>query len=129
MLDRRIGGSRRSSIACKPFDGRFDVVNSCSGLLCLSHPRNKNPLAVCNPVAREFIRLPDPLVKQRITIHCEFGFDPQTNEYKVVRAYKKYTKISYWGVIATVAEMHTLGTKVWKTVGQPSNFLFQLLLV
>jgi len=52
-------GRQSLYIACNRDFDKFDIVNSCNGLLCLSDPSFGNPLVICNPVTGEFIRLPE----------------------------------------------------------------------
>ncbi|XP_057441269.1 F-box/kelch-repeat protein At3g06240-like [Lotus japonicus] len=125
VLDKRdVNGKRgrqRNHISCKPEIDRFDVVNSCNGLLCLSD-RDSDYIVVCNPVTGEFIRLPEAttrIVKTRDMwlheIYMGFGFQPKTNEYKVVRILKRF-----WGWQEkrnVVVEIHTLGASRWRNVG------------
>jgi hypothetical protein len=85
-LDKREETSRL--LVCKPKDHKLDVANSCNGLLCLCDPINKDPLLVCNPVTGEFIRLPKVSTSSKNTqkpVCSGIGFQPKTNEYKVVR--------------------------------------------
>ena len=51
-------GRQSLYIACNRDFDKFDIVNSCNGLLCLSDLSFGNPLVICNPVTGEFIRLP-----------------------------------------------------------------------
>ncbi|KAF7831455.1 F-box protein interaction domain protein [Senna tora] len=106
-------------IACKPRDDKFDVLNSCKGLLCLCGPMDRNPLVVCIPVTGEFIRLPEGSKILRKAIDC--GLDiMKTREYKVIRVFDSYARdpenAKNWLYNGRVAEMHTLGTGSWKNV-------------
>jgi hypothetical protein len=50
---------KKCFIASKnPKDHKFGIVNPCEGLLCLSEPKQNNPVVVCNPMTGEFIKLP-----------------------------------------------------------------------
>ncbi|ONI16633.1 hypothetical protein PRUPE_3G112000 [Prunus persica] len=91
----------------------YNLVNSCNGLLCLSDFFVNYPAAVCNPITGEFINLPyGPKHEKAMTlIGSGLGFSPRTNEYKVVRILKERTPDP------KVAEIHTLGTGSWKSVG------------
>jgi len=43
-------GRQSLYIACNREFDKFDIVNSCNGLLCLSDLSFGNPLVICNPV-------------------------------------------------------------------------------
>ncbi|KAF7831451.1 F-box protein interaction domain protein [Senna tora] len=120
MLEAKNGGRKRSYIACKPSDDKFDVLNSCKGLLCLCGPMDRNPLVVYNPVTGEFIRLPEGSKILRKAIDCGFGYHEKTREYKVIRVFDSYARdpenAKNWLYNGRVAEMHTLGTGSWKNV-------------
>ncbi|KAF7831425.1 F-box protein interaction domain protein [Senna tora] len=121
MLEAKNGGRKRSYIACKPRDDKFDVLNSCKGLLCLCGPMDRNPLVVCNPVTGEFIRLPEGSKIFREAIDCGFGYHEKTREFKVIRVFNSFARdpknAKNWLYNGRVAEMHTLGTGSWKNVG------------
>jgi F-box interacting protein len=104
---------------------KFDVVNSCNGLVCLCDPSNKNTLVVCNPVTGEFIRLPEAtststmLYTNRLRVlgQAGFGFHPKTNEYKVIQMWTRHVRHdTKWVFECMTLEIHTLGTPSWKNV-------------
>jgi len=118
-----INGVGSDNIDCITNHHKFSIVNSCNGLLCLSEPCSKNPLVICNPATREFIRLPEasydwlkmPRVQPKV--QAGFGFQPKTNEYKVVILWKKHVQqTNYWVFERVVLEIHTLGTPSWRNV-------------
>ncbi|KAL6989805.1 hypothetical protein U1Q18_015556 [Sarracenia purpurea var. burkii] len=105
---------------------KFNVVNSCNGLLCLSEAFKNVPLAVCNPVTGEYINLPAPTVAERRTkrfFDCGLGFSPKTNQFKVIRMSNRQTcqlisqPISDHKLYSGRAEIHELGTGSWKMIG------------
>ena len=78
----------------EPSNHIFRVVGTCNGLLCLSDDIfdfNTDRYFLWNPCVRKFLQLPHPNV--RCATHTDadfyasigFGFDPTTNDYKVVR--------------------------------------------
>ncbi|CAN6569213.1 unnamed protein product [Malus baccata var. baccata] len=117
------GRKRKPCIRIRPNHHKYKVVNSCNGFLCLSSPVTNDPVVVCNPITGEFIHLPESASKcekEKESYDCGFGFNPKTNEYKVLRIFQQrepYTK---------VAEVHTLGTGSWKFVGTAPFFLSML---
>ncbi|XP_065872257.1 putative F-box protein At3g16210 [Euphorbia lathyris] len=104
---------------------KYNVVNSCNGLLCLSNPSDNDPVMVCNPITGEFIDLPevrtvkDPRLPN---IECGFGFSPRTNQYKVIRMFTRW--IGRDNVM--VAEVHVLGTESWKDLGFFPESMYKL---
>ncbi|KAH7862295.1 hypothetical protein Vadar_002606 [Vaccinium darrowii] len=58
-LNAKGGVKRKRCVKLRPNDHKFNVVNSCNGLLCLSNPFQNDPVAVCNPVTGEYMVLPD----------------------------------------------------------------------
>lgn len=119
---------QRRYIACKPKDDKFDVVNSCNGILCLRGPRINDPFFVCNPITGEYIKLPEASeIDNRqgpiSDFYFGFGFQSKTNEYKVIRLFTKEFKnpryidsLNMWEVYQQIVEIHTLGTPTWRNV-------------
>uniref|UniRef100_A0A5B7BNK8 F-box domain-containing protein n=1 Tax=Davidia involucrata TaxID=16924 RepID=A0A5B7BNK8_DAVIN len=116
----------------------FRVVGSCNGLICLSddHFGYTYSLIIWNPVTRRSVTLPKPGICFDV---CGpymgalgFGFDPQTNDYKVVRLSFLQNKMGSWdtsagprsllfggegGYIAPPeVEVFALSTGSWKTI-------------
>ncbi|KAF4383410.1 hypothetical protein G4B88_023984 [Cannabis sativa] len=97
----------------KPKEQKYNIVNSCNGLLCLSEPWRNDPITVCNPVTGEFINLPPPTCDDEDlngTIDCGFGFSPRSGQYKVLRIYQHNTYSNSFAVV------HTLRTDSWRSV-------------
>ncbi|KAK2398660.1 F-box protein [Trifolium repens] len=73
-------------------------------------------IAICNPVTGEFIRLPKatttPFKKARVRMEGQagFGFHSKTNEYKVIKMWRKHV------FEPLILEIHTLGTLLWRNV-------------
>jgi len=108
--------NRYSYTACNKDYNKVDIVNSCNGLLCLSDPYFGNPLVICNPVTGEFIRLPEATTNRtrvRMVGQVGFGFQPNTNEYKVIRMWIRHVKRANDRVIL---QINTLGTPIWRNV-------------
>lgn len=92
---------------------KLDVVNSCSGFLCLRKNSFKSPSIVCNPITGEFVMIPKPKKYQTIKsmIVSGFGCCSKSDEYKVVRL------VFQDSATDRIAEVYTLGTNSWRNVG------------
>ncbi|XP_026460012.1 uncharacterized protein LOC113360762 [Papaver somniferum] len=86
-----------------------EFVGTWNGLICISvktvhvsyreEPEPKPALYICNPISKEFTSLPGLRINKEkldkndgVQIVHGFGYDPQTNKYKVVRV-ESITKI------------------------------------
>ncbi|XP_050914434.1 F-box/kelch-repeat protein At3g23880-like [Lathyrus oleraceus] len=111
--------------SCNRKHGKFDIVNSCNGLLCLCEPSTENPIVVCNPVTGEFIRLPGASMspsrlntaRVRAHVYASLGFHPKDNEYKVIRIWTKHVRrANFWVSERLTVDIHTLGTSLWRNI-------------
>ena len=108
-------GRQSLYIACNSDFDKFNIANSCNGLLCLFDPSFGNPLVICNPITGEFIRLPKSTTnrtRERRQGQAAFGFQPKTNEYKVINMWVRDVKRAN----AWEFEINTLGTPSWRNV-------------
>ncbi|KEH23610.1 F-box protein interaction domain protein [Medicago truncatula] len=92
--------------------------------VCLIHIP-KNPLVICNPVTGEFIRLPEATTtplrlntdRVRMQGQAGFGFQPKTNEYKVIKIWIRHVqRANDWVFDRVILEINTLGAPSWRTV-------------
>ncbi|KAL6134208.1 hypothetical protein ACLB2K_066441 [Fragaria x ananassa] len=118
MLNRKRGAKKKHRPCINdinPLDHRYELVNSCNGLLCLAEEHN-GPSVVCNPITGEFIHLPHVLKNEshKKCIGGGFGFSPKTNKYKVIRVLHEGADHP---IQVVDIEIHTLGTHSWKEVG------------
>lgn len=65
-------------------------MGSCNGLLCLSLSYLGSNIFLWNPATRQYKNVPEPEIsvpqgKRRHSVCLGFGFDPNANDYKVVR--------------------------------------------
>ncbi|GMN70180.1 hypothetical protein TIFTF001_039224 [Ficus carica] len=87
-----LNNDRPKACNLKPENQRYKILNSCNGFICLGG-HSKEPVAVCNPITREFLTLPKPSVserKSRKIVSSKFsgiGFSPKHNQYKVFRTF------------------------------------------
>jgi len=110
--ENSIRDSQSLNFDFKPYYDKFGVANSCNGLLCLCCPFEGHPLLICNPVTGEFIRIPEATInthdkRSQLNMRGQvgFGFQPKTNEYKVIRIWRRY---------AMILEINTIGTPSWR---------------
>ncbi|XP_026389034.1 F-box protein At3g07870-like [Papaver somniferum] len=112
------------------------LVGSCNGLVCTfqHHHLVIDPIFICNPLTREYVHLPELVIKKedvsgdRFDIEegevnmygktaCGFGYVRSTNEYKVVR-------IHYLDYKEGNVEVYTLGSGCgWRAIGKVSHRL------
>ncbi|KAJ4977640.1 hypothetical protein NE237_008420 [Protea cynaroides] len=90
------------------------IVGSCNGLLCLNDV-NWNYLYLLNPATKEYKRLTYPTYDVCFTWSIfGFGYNPKTDEYKVVM-------ISYYRIEQSIhgdVYVYTLGTNPsWRSIG------------
>ncbi|CAB4293430.1 unnamed protein product [Prunus armeniaca] len=93
----------------------FRLINSCNGLLCLSGPNRDYPCFVCNPILGEHISIPPTNLSRNKCFFVGLGFSNGTNEYKLLQMTN-----------GTEAEIYTIGTGVWRSVGNAPGDIDQL---
>ncbi|XP_073147406.1 F-box protein At3g07870-like [Henckelia pumila] len=90
--DDDIGDNVRPTRCAVTFDlpkkGQLRVIDSCNGLICLSHTcsdDNNVTLFVANPILGECVALPKPRrVKRQCLASYAFGFSPCKQQYEVL---------------------------------------------
>ncbi|KAL3819659.1 hypothetical protein ACJIZ3_005564 [Penstemon smallii] len=88
-------------------------VASCDGLILISHYKLKKLWAVWNPYTRKSIKL-SPIVDDKIESHpgrpfSGIGYDPATDDYKVVRVARYYDSIDEGPALRTFVYNLKLG--------------------
>ncbi|CAN6694970.1 unnamed protein product [Malus baccata var. baccata] len=91
---------------------RFELINSCNGLLCLYGPETDG-LYVCNPVLGECITIPHNSNGRHRCGFIALGYSIGTNDYKVLQTTSSNNE--FYG--EREAEIYTLGTGVWRSIG------------
>ncbi|PIA30385.1 hypothetical protein AQUCO_05600076v1 [Aquilegia coerulea] len=97
-------------------DKFYDVVGRVNGLACLSSMPAKFyplPYCICNIHTGEIIMLPDSPRFDIAPISSGFGFDSVTEEYKVIRIWKKSCKLE--------AEVYAQGSRKWRLIRNVPN--------
>ncbi|XP_050245777.1 F-box protein CPR1-like isoform X1 [Quercus robur] len=110
-----------------PAPGFHEVVGTCNGLLCLSYslPNHANEIFLWNPCVRKFLQLPSPNVT--FDTHgksCKsfgFGFDPKTNDYKVVRILSILRSCDDFGMSRSVVDVYSLSTGEWRMLSASAS--------
>ncbi|XXG47116.1 hypothetical protein AAC387_Pa02g1814 [Persea americana] len=101
-------------------NGRFEVLGSCNGLLCISFPGvhvekfGNGPTFVSNPVTAECVILPST---DFINAHISgFGFHSARNEYKVLRVVRNNPLSGFIDDASCRVGIHTIGTNAWRQI-------------
>ncbi|KAL2513258.1 F-box protein [Abeliophyllum distichum] len=113
-------------------DGNIVLDGSVNGLLCLRDTNYKHETVyVCNPITREYIRLPAPegVVRYPSIVTCGFGLSRITGEYKVVRFFHEQVldpiRRTCIRIPRSECHVYTLGTGSWRSIiGNVSNFAY-----
>ncbi|GAB2215077.1 hypothetical protein Droror1_Dr00019451 [Drosera rotundifolia] len=66
---------------------RYQLGNSCNGLICLRELPSREPVAIWNPIMGQFSFLPKPISVSDDKVVSGFGFCSRTNKYKVLRIF------------------------------------------
>ncbi|XP_043702438.1 F-box protein CPR1-like [Telopea speciosissima] len=95
------------------------VVGSCNGLLCIYN--TEEDIFLWNPSTRRHQKLPiTPIEFPRAFGICRFivygfGYDPTTDDYKLVRVVQFYGDDDY--CCDSEVKVYTLSTKSWRRIG------------
>ncbi|KAL8150964.1 hypothetical protein V2J09_020772 [Rumex salicifolius] len=96
-------------------DFKYQLGNSCNGLICLRELRSREPIAIWNPIMGQYVVLPHPATASDIKVVAGFGFSPRTKVYKVLRIF--HEKNSPAETLA--AEVYDFGVSgtTWRRIG------------
>ncbi|KAH7847804.1 hypothetical protein Vadar_030432 [Vaccinium darrowii] len=94
------------------------ILGHCNGVVCLSGLLNST-IVLCNPSMKEFRILPQPSYKNDHMSNLGFGYDPSTDDYKVVRFAMMSTDARIGGIDKKV-QMYDLSTDSWRDVDAES---------
>ncbi|KAK9284438.1 hypothetical protein L1049_023611 [Liquidambar formosana] len=94
---------------------RYNLSDSCNGLVCLCDSVSHNPVCILNPLTGDYITLPQSQRRFEVDIpFCGMGFCPKTNQYKLIRFVCRHTPPS---PLSWEVEIFTLGTASWRSTG------------
>ncbi|XP_050281617.1 F-box protein CPR1-like [Quercus robur] len=97
----------------------FKLIGSVNGLFSLFEIER---YVLWNPSIRKFITLPKPCITVKTSPYNAFGFDPRTNDYKVVRiVFQDGTKTSEAAKIPVV-EVYSLNEGSWRITRAGNSF-------
>ncbi|GAB2285213.1 hypothetical protein Dimus_019665 [Dionaea muscipula] len=78
-------------------DFKYQLGNSCNGLICLRELSSREPIAIWNPIMGHYSILPRPISVSDDKVVSGFGFCSRTNQYKVLRVFhEKHAPQSEW---------------------------------
>ena len=101
-----------------PLNKILHVVGTCNGLLCLSdYSLKTDRIFLWNPCVGKYLRLPSPNVTYAthgvFKGSLGFGFDPETNDYKVVRVVS-FPITPNLPTLQHKVEVYSLSTGQWR---------------
>ncbi|KAA8524834.1 hypothetical protein F0562_011257 [Nyssa sinensis] len=112
------GDTIRDFFFCLTVNEYFRIVGSCNGLICLSddYDSHTDTIVIWNPSIRKSVTLPKPGFKFVPHGACllGFGFDPLSNDYKVVRIV--YQPENYNFKVPPNVELYTLSSGIWRSI-------------
>ncbi|XP_058187819.1 F-box/kelch-repeat protein At3g17530-like [Rhododendron vialii] len=116
-----------SSTGLESLDIRdLQLLGPCNGVVCLTKRSFNSTMVICNPSMREFRVLPRPSQKKDYETNMGFGFDPSTNDYKVVK-FGCLDPYSINNPYSETVEIYDLSTDCWREVDvNPNNIGFDL---
>jgi hypothetical protein len=101
------------------------LVGSSNGLLCLANMNFNKERGLCvlwNPSIQKAISLPEPNLQFRGSLNQSvgFGYEPVTDDYKLVRLVYPDTDFHAWGkIVPPLVEIYTLRTGIWRSITPP----------
>ncbi|XP_045822399.1 F-box/kelch-repeat protein At3g23880-like [Trifolium pratense] len=99
----------------------YNIIGSCNGILCLANYVDGFVL-LWNPSIRKFKDLPKYRMPKILHFDCKtyggFGYDPISDNYKVVVILHYYIRDKYRSnyIEKTEVKVHILGTNFWKNI-------------
>ncbi|XP_042477613.1 F-box protein CPR1-like [Macadamia integrifolia] len=90
-----------------------DIVGSCNGLLCVYNNDHEEDIFLWNPSTRRHQKLPiNPIKSSSLAqfVVYGFGYEPITDDYKVVRVVDSFSK-------EVEVNVYSLSTNSWRRVG------------
>ncbi|XP_050209264.1 F-box/kelch-repeat protein At3g23880-like [Mercurialis annua] len=103
----------------KSYSRFFDVIGSCNGVLCLSDTYHvfNHKIILWNPTIRKYVIVPVPCISsdQIFMFVLGFGFDPKSNEYKLVRIVYRMSNNGRNVDIRPRVEVYELSKNAWRS--------------
>ncbi|XP_058187809.1 putative F-box protein At3g16210 [Rhododendron vialii] len=98
---------------------QLQILGPCNGVVCLTRFAFNSTIVMWNPSMKEFREIPQPSYKNDHLCNLGFGYDPFTDDYKVVRFTMLSTDLSVRGLDETI-EIYELRTDSWRKVDAKS---------
>ncbi|KAL8107601.1 F-box protein At3g07870-like isoform X2 [Apium graveolens] len=97
--------------------GERCLQGSVNGLICLWNCYRGDATYICNPITREYIKLPDHkyIKKSYFIVTYGFGFVEASNQYKVI-CFAEGNFSSAKGSYKSRCGIYTLGTNKWRSL-------------
>ncbi|KAL7602618.1 hypothetical protein Lser_V15G23746 [Lactuca serriola] len=100
-----------------PYNSYYWIVGSCNGILCLYDNSDENHVILWNPSIRRKLNLPICPLR---CFQIGFGFDPITDDYKIVSIPKYYGGGRGRGITQS-SFVYTMKKGCWCEIGFPSS--------
>ncbi|KAL7602619.1 putative F-box protein At3g16210 [Lactuca sativa] len=98
-----------------PFRRDFCIIGSCNGILCVFDYLEAKCISLWNPSIRRKLTLPDCPHRSFSRVHTGFGFDPITNDYKIVSIHNRSSFV------------YAMKTGTWCAVASPTPLFHEVL--
>ncbi|GLT78066.1 hypothetical protein SLA2020_496130 [Shorea laevis] len=95
------------------------LVGSSNGLLCLANKIFDYESWFWNPSIQKAISLPKPNIHRSFNQSFGFGYDPMTDDYKLVRLVFPDTDYVGFESVPSLVEIYTLRTSIWRSITAP----------
>ncbi|XP_043693191.1 F-box protein At3g07870-like [Telopea speciosissima] len=94
------------------------ILGSCNGLLCISTTTNGDDIFLWNPSTRRHqpitpLQFPNDGVSFNIRFGYGFGYDPISNDYKLLRVLQ-FSRDNIWH---SEVNLYSLSTNSWRRIG------------
>ncbi|OMO57908.1 hypothetical protein COLO4_35011 [Corchorus olitorius] len=98
---------------------KFPIIGSCNGLIALE-TNNGDAIVICNPTTRKIRVVPKPPTlpasAEKNLVYYGFGYDPVSDDYKLVALIQRYNKQNQrFDITNITTEIFSLKTGYWRS--------------